>query len=308
MEITQEEVFLQRLQARGAAARLGRRAGLGAPVRRSFLMDFSKRGETPLGALMGSSGAKSGGRGGRTRLLLELTALWTAGIDKRETDEEKESYTEQEGHSEKEREWLQRSYNSYREKWDTRSGGDVFYTYGTAKYWAELIGLPDASVKGARNIRNAKKDLQNRGFLKPDTGAKRITLLKEDGSGEPYAPPSGRGSEGFFRVPETFWTEGLVQNLSGPGVAMFLVFLSAGGNEPGKAMSFHETVVRQTFGLSKNIRSAGINELLDQGVILPEWRAPAHSPAPSGFATPLIFSNQQNLRRYVLNPTFITRN
>lgn len=281
--ITSDELVLQRQRAWETAQRLGRRMGRGAPVRRSFLMDPDKRGETPLGALMGSSGTKSGGRGGRTRLLLELTALWTASIDKSEPDKERGTYAELEGLSEKGKERFQRSYKAYREKWDERSGGDIFYTYGAARDWAELIGLPDAAGGGARNIRNAKKDLQNRGFFKPDTGTKRITLLKEDGSGDPYTPPSGHGDDGFFRVPETFWTEGLVCSLSGSGAAMLLVFLAVGGNEPGKPMGFHENVVRQTFGLSKNIRSAGINELLEQNVILQEWRAPDRSYANPGF-------------------------
>lgn len=307
MNITDDEIALQRKRARETAERLGRRTGRGAPVRRSFLMDPDKKGETPLGTLMGSSGTKSGGRGGRTRLLLELTALWTASIDKREPDRERGTYAEKEGLSEKGKERFQRSYDAYRKKWDERSGGDIFYTYGAARDWAELIGLPDAAGGGARNIRNAKKDLQNRGFLKPDTGAKRITLLREDGSGDPYTPPSGHGDDGFFRVPEAFWTEGLVHSLSGAGVAMFLVFLAAGGNEPGKAMGFHETVVRQTFGLSKNIRSAGINELLDQNVILRGWRAPDRSYSNPGLAAPLGISDRQPVRRYVLNPIFVTR-
>lgn len=307
VELAHEEALQQRAAALSTAQRLGRREGRGAPVRRSFLMDPHKQGVTPLGILMGSSGTKSGGRGGRTRLILELTALWTASIDKTKFDEERESLTKQEDPSGEGNERVQQSHDAYIEKWSYRSGGDVFYTYGTARDWAELIGLPDAAGSGARNVRNAKKDLQDRKFFKGDTGPHRITLLREDGSGEPYTPPTGLDKDSFFRVPETFWTEGLVHSLSGAGIAILLVFLSAGGNEPGKPMGFHENVVRNTFGLSKNIRAKGIKDLLDQGVLLQEWKALDRTYGNSPIDFPRQSFGRQPLRRYVLNPTFVTQ-
>lgn len=284
----------QRSVALETADRLGRRRGLGAPVRRAFLVDPLGHGSTPLGSLMSSGRSKSGGRGGRTRLLLELTALWTAGIDKTESERQRE---------------LRELGVDPEEAWADRSGGDIFYTIGPARYWADLVGLPDAAESGARNIRNAKKELQQRQFFKNDTGAKRITVLREDGSGKPYAPPDGRGENSFFRVPEPFWTDGLVSHISGPGLAMFLVFLSVGGNRPGMAMGFHESVIANRFGLSKSTRARGINDLKELGVISEalagdsrEWTPPAQSRLQPGFASVPGYE----LKKYVLHERFVT--
>ena len=52
-----------------------------------------------------------------------------------------------------------------------------------------------------------------------------ITLLREDGSGEPYEHPHARG-ETWLQLPYVYWTKGWYKTLSLPAKALLLVALS----------------------------------------------------------------------------------
>lgn len=244
-----ERLARQRELSLDVAASLGGRRGYGAPVRRDFVMSRTRGCATPLSSLISSSsGGAGGGRGGRTRLLLELSCLWIAG---------------------------------------SSSKG----SYGTVRppsFFANLLGMEDPTGKGARNVRNAKRDLERRGFLVPGEeasrrlsergyeveprGTKEYLLLKEDGSREDYFPPSGENddSKGYFRVPEPFWTSGLCSVLDGPGLVMYLLFLSVAAGLPDKTVFFTEGALRDVFHVGRGTRDAGLKNLSNLGVIYPD--------------------------------------
>lgn len=76
-----------------------------------------------------------------------------------------------------------------------------------ASFWAELLGLEDPLDQGARRIRAAWKDLQDRKFvliLPANTPGDNdeIRPLREDGSGRPYSIPTGYDGDTYRRIPE----------------------------------------------------------------------------------------------------------
>jgi hypothetical protein len=53
----------------------------------------------------------------------------------------------------------------------------------------------------------------------------RVTLLREDGSGQPYTRPGKNNTDRFLQLPHTFWLDGWWEKLDLPATAMLLVAL-----------------------------------------------------------------------------------
>ncbi|WP_344207393.1 hypothetical protein [Microbacterium mitrae] len=81
------------------------------------------------------------------------------------------------------------------------------------------------------------------------------------------------GSTSYFRVPETFWSSGLCTDLSGAGLAMYLIAMSRAGwgNDPSFWLS--PTLFRKEYGLGESTRKKGLKELVDRGVLTHELRS-----------------------------------
>lgn len=142
---------------------------------------------------------------------------------------------------------------------------------GTPAWWARLIGIDDPDVEGARSVRNALRDLQNRGLLRPTrpgtAATQSVTPLLEDGSGTAYTPPE----RDYFRVPEVFWTQGIITRLQAPALVMLLCVLSVSQwderTQQFHVVQFRPTTTKQVFGVSDSTRKRGLKELSDQGLL-----------------------------------------
>lgn len=243
----QDVAALQTKTATKTAESLGGRKGFGAPVRREFVLSPQKSGQpSPLVQII-SSGKTPGGPGGKIRLALYLSLLWKAGAS------------------------------------------SPHLTRGTPRWWAELIGIPDPGQAGARKVRNAWRDLELRGLValpQRRDGSQRqatdtIELLKEDASRTPYG---GAPTSHYFRVPENFWTTGLVARLTSPGLTMFLCVLSLArwheGAQRSTPVSFSAETAKSLFGVSPSTRQRGLRELVEQGVLvdITDPEEAAHDP------------------------------
>lgn len=221
---------VQREAARSIKQAQEERSGLGAPVRRSFVERAEGGAQaTPLAEVLSHrSGNRrgGGGRGGGTRLALELSLLWVLAKRPHETER-------------------------------------------PLRFWAELLGLPDPQVAGADRIRSAMRGLEERGLLAISSaetpGYPSTVRLKNEVTKGPYGIPTGKGDP-YLRVPEAFWTRGLVSELSGPGVAMYLVVLAVHGPET-ESVWFRAESFRSRFGLAESTRKAGLKDLVDNSVL-----------------------------------------
>lgn len=147
--------------------------------------------------------------------------------------------------------------------------------------WAQLIGLPDPTGRGAHRVNNAVRQLVAQNFLSVEHrpgDTSRLFLLNETGDGTPYTPPGERVAQlrradkdfephRYFRVPHQLWTQGWIAALHGPAIAMLLVLLShASGRDPHD-LWFSPEVADRRFHLSAETRKRGFDRLRDEGLI-----------------------------------------
>lgn len=241
------------------AKRFAERSGhSGAPVRREFVRaDLDPTGRSALERLINANqttkGSRGGGgKGGRTRLALLLTAWWIA----IRPDE-------------------QGNYTSAR----------------PARWWAEMIGLNDPGRTGARAVSTGFAELDRRGFIvlgpsREPGGPRVVQLANELDPTAPYVRPGTEkhhpqrrndGTEshtlGYFRVPPALWTYRTVPaigTLSGPGLAMYLLMLYYHRvDEDGKIerVWFSAKQFKERHGLSDDTRLRGITDLINHKII-----------------------------------------
>lgn len=209
----------------------------GAAVRRSFV-EREGEGKSPLGSLLSARGASGGGRGGRLRVALLLTLLWVV------------------------------------------AAGD-YSTTRVARYWANVLGMAEPDTLGARAILDTLHELEERGFVALTglpKGGLEIQLLRETGTGEQYTFPDpsmpagsprhfgGEGKDSYFRVPRAFWDSGMVQEMSGRALAMYLIVLSYAGYD-NRDFWLNATLFDELYGLGETTRKRGMKELVDLGVL-----------------------------------------
>lgn len=144
-----------------------------------------------------------------------------------------------------------------------------------ARFWAELIGLEDPAVGGARAVMSSLKELEKRGFVRitesKDGSPPTVQLLNESLNGRDYSVP-GNVKKGpvdpYFRIPQFLWTSGLIASLSGPALAMYLVVLSVYRNDiDDYRVWFSQATFKDRFALGESTRKAGLRELVAAGVL-----------------------------------------
>lgn len=208
------------------------RQGLGAPVRDSFFKtQLGGKTYYPLARLMSSRSGPGGGRGGQSRLALYLSLLWIA------------------------------------------SGKD-HSSRRPANFWAGLLGLPDPDDAGSRVVRNAWRELAIRRLVTVTAGdydgdVPTVTLLREDGSGEPYTIPTGQDGDRYRRVPEEAWKRLIAEpSLTGPGLAMYLVAVrTAERARQNTGLTFPRAYFQSEYGLGESTRKSGLRNLSDMAVL-----------------------------------------
>ncbi|NEK96610.1 hypothetical protein GCU67_20925 [Modestobacter muralis] len=235
------------VESLSAAASLATRVkDRSAQVRRTLLVRADDSRSTGLLLLLRGREDRAVGRGGDLRLKLLLSLLWVAGAP------------------------------PY----------DVSYP---ARAWATLLDLREPERAGARRVSQALQWLDERRFIELEQQIgrpPRVTLLRETGFGEPYEPPGAinnrltqrlqgttgvqraalqeqREGERYLQLPPTMWTQGWIQTLSAPGLAMLLVLLAESVGNPDREVWLTPDLAQRRYGLSAATRSAGLRELVD---------------------------------------------
>jgi hypothetical protein len=98
-----------------------------------------------------------------------------------------------------------------------------------ARVWARMLDLHDAS--GPSAVSKTWKRLEDRDLINRDRVQRRasITLLREDGHGDPYTHPGAgpkSAREPYLKLPYAYWEDGWYRKLRLPGKAMLLIALS----------------------------------------------------------------------------------
>ncbi|WP_344812880.1 hypothetical protein [Microlunatus aurantiacus] len=136
--------------------------------------------------------------------------------------------------------------------------------YPSGTYVRALDLGSDAEPASARSaVSKVMGRLEDRGLVKRSRSGRisSITLLREDGSGQPYDHPHDQG-ETWLQLPYSYWTKGWYKKLSLPAKALLLVALSRPDGfvlpaERGPAW----------YGISPDSTERGLRELANHGIL-----------------------------------------
>lgn len=159
-----------------------------------------------------------------------------------------------------------------------RCSAAPFSTDISARKWATLLGLEEPIGRGARRITAALDVLEREKLVTLERrrgDSTIVTLLDESGSGDAYRLPSTshtrastkkKDAHRYFKVPATLWTEGHIQAMSAPAVAMLLVLL-AERNIDLRPTWWSTELFPSRFHLSATVRAQGTRELVERGLL-----------------------------------------
>lgn len=169
------------------------------------------------------------------------------------------------------------------------SGGqrpeDGWTTVLDSLVWARLFdaeqGNSSASARTAAWRTLAR--LERRGLIRKyrtEAGSRKVavTLLREDGHGADYTRPTGNEVEDrFLRLAATFWTKGVDQEVSLPGLAMLLVVAK---ERPWS--EYPPDRMDEWYGWSADTTQRGLKNLLELGLVERRERYRTAPLSPTG--------------------------
>jgi hypothetical protein len=119
----------------------------------------------------------------------------------------------------------------------------------------------------------------------------RVTLLREDGSGQAYTRPDGKTlADRFLKLPNAYWTDGWCDKLTLPALAMLLVALS---EKHGFELPTEK--VPAWYGWSADTAERGLAELETHGLLGKSRYRRTEPLSPTGYSI---------VNTYYLQPPF----
>ena len=225
------------------AAYSGRRRQV--PVRNSFVRNDDPDELPPLARLL-----RRGGRGGAVPIKLYISLIW-------------------------------------------RCSAPPFDTEISARKWAVLLDLPDPNSLGARRITTALETLNDENLVnleKRRGDSTTVTLREESGLGIKYSLPSTKYKKTkdedekrhhqYFKVPFALWTDGHIQQMSAPALAMLLILL-AERNRDGRPTWWSTELFPARFNIAESARSKGTRELVERDLLFVGRQSVSLSRNPS---------------------------
>jgi hypothetical protein len=132
--------------------------------------------------------------------------------------------------------------------------------------WARVLDLSSSCEEDSAKAAVSKvlKRLEDRRLIARKRVGRRteVTLLREDGTGEPYTRPKQAADGVWLTLPYAYWTEGFYKTLTLPAKAMLLI---------GSSLA-HEFVLPQErmpawYGISADTAARGFDDLRKAGLL-----------------------------------------
>lgn len=165
--------------------------------------------------------------------------------------------------------------------------------------WARAFGTTEkATPASARTaVTKVLKRLQARNLITYErpggTWDVQVTLLCEDGSGQPYTRPGNQNSDSYLKIPFELWRTGLIDDLGLPALAMLLT----ASCEP-RSFELPTERMKDWYGWSPDTAERGFRELANEGVLQVHKTYVTAPLSPTGTA---------EVNRYMLLDPFIPR-
>ncbi len=157
------------------------------------------------------------------------------------------------------------------------AGGD-YSVAQNAKIWVRALRLKQGKNARAAVSRNwrwlAERKLIQRGRSGRQS---KLTLLYDDGSGDPYQHPAER-KDRYLQLPYAFWREEWDRQLDLPSLAVLLIAL----NEPPEFKLVQERVP-DWYGISISTFQKGVQGLVRADLLQRHWEEEPRPLAPDGY-------------------------
>lgn len=176
------------------------------------------------------------------------------------------------------------------------SGDDGWSTTLPIKVWARALGttLTTTGQSATTAVSKTLTRLEDRKLITRTRRGRerniRVTLLREDGSGDPYTRPAAGNRDRFLQLPHTFWLDGWHDRLDLPATAMLLVALH---EKPGFELPTEK--IPEWYGWSADTAERGLKTLISLGVLTKMERVKKAPLSPSGLTS---------VNQYTLQPPF----
>lgn len=144
------------------------------------------------------------------------------------------------------------------------NGKDGWNVRRDSRMWARALDLSDTR-SGREAVSKAWRRLRELRLISTHREKREVcvTLLREDGSGEPYDYPEPKKAEDrYLRLPLAFWLDGWYQKLDLPAMAMLLIFLAEKDD-----VVLQLDRVPEWYGISRATAQRGITQLEHHGLL-----------------------------------------
>lgn len=165
------------------------------------------------------------------------------------------------------------------------AGVDGWSTTLAIPVWARALNLTrDATdASAATAVSKVLTRLEQRRLIERDRRGRerkiRVTLLREDGSSQPYTRPGDGNSDRFLQLPHAYWTDGWFSKLDLPATAMLLVALH---EKPGFQLPTEN--MPRWYGWSADTAERGFAALEKYGLLDKTTRLKKAPLSPTGQA------------------------
>lgn len=156
--------------------------------------------------------------------------------------------------------------------------------------WARALGTTETASPRSASTAATKilTRLRDRDLIDRSPAKSRkvtITLLRPDGSRDPYTRPGKDNADRFLRLDNRYWTESWHEKLDLPATAMLLVALH---EKPGFSLPTER--VPDWYGWSADTAERGLKTLQDNNLLLVEKRTKKAPLSPTGLTVENIYA------------------
>jgi hypothetical protein len=148
----------------------------------------------------------------------------------------------------------------------------------SARKWAVALGLPD-TLSSRVFISATWTWLEDHALIRTerDGRMRRVWLLSESGSGEPYRHGGSHRQLDYFKLPYAYWIDGWSEQLDLPATAVLLIALSLPSTF---VLPQHRGA--EWYGLSRDTLRRGLRTLSSHGLLATQVTLRAAPRSPTG--------------------------
>lgn len=172
------------------------------------------------------------------------------------------------------------------------SGGE-FEVTRDSRVWARALALDEERASSQAAVSKAWNWLERKKLIRRGRRGRlsKITLLSDDGSGDPYRHPVDQG-QAYLALPYEFWRQRWHERLDLSATSVLLIAMTL---KPGFILP--QSHVQEWYGISPTTLSKGINRLRKADLLTVKRDSEVAPLAPKGFRIVYHYTLQEPFHR-----------